>query len=161
PTPRNGTPPTATVPRRGRSRPAMAHNSVVLPAPDGPVTASICPGRTATDTSRSTASSAGDAGGTASAVSIRGLPRGVLHDGLAGRDEQHGPVPLRLDAEQRARRYESQHVVRQVDGAVAPDHGVVLAATALGTHASVPDRHGTGHPRSDVGVVGHQHDRGT
>ena len=50
----SGRPPTAapstwTVPRSGSSAPAISHSSVVLPAPEGPVTASTRPAGTASD----------------------------------------------------------------------------------------------------------------
>jgi hypothetical protein len=54
--PVTGSPSISTRPATGRSNPAIAHNSVVFPAPDGPVTASNSPGRTVTVTSRSTGS---------------------------------------------------------------------------------------------------------
>jgi hypothetical protein len=55
---RSGASFTSTRPVAGISSPAIAASRVVLPAPDGPVTASSSPGRTVTDTSRSTGSPA-------------------------------------------------------------------------------------------------------
>ncbi len=49
-----GTPPTVTLPAAGASTPASSRLSVVLPAPDGPTTASRSPGVTVRSTPRST-----------------------------------------------------------------------------------------------------------
>ena len=44
-----GTPSTRTTPRSGSSAPAIAHSSELLPAPDGPVTASKRPPGTSSE----------------------------------------------------------------------------------------------------------------
>src|SRR5581483_3032929 len=71
---RSGTPSTATVPATGRSRPAIVRSSVLLPAPEGPVTASIRPGRATADTWCSTVWSRPYAAVTASTVSVVIVP---------------------------------------------------------------------------------------
>jgi hypothetical protein len=47
-------PPTRSRPAVGRTNPAIARKAVVLPEPDGPISAMISPGRTASVKSAST-----------------------------------------------------------------------------------------------------------
>jgi hypothetical protein len=58
-----------------------------------------------------------------------------------------------------ARLHRLEDLRRQVNGAVAADDRVVLAASTLRADPAVADRDGAPHPHAHVGVVGDHHDR--
>ena len=64
------------------------------------------------------------------------------------------------DLDESLRRQHIEHVGRELDQPVAPDDGVVNAASPLGPDATVADGDGTSYPCGDIRVVGHHHDRG-